>query len=220
MKPRKSSSPPCYAEEFEDYVLGQSRETQQLAALLSEVRACRRCEPDLPFGARPILQLDHRARLLIVGQAPGRKAHEAGLPFSDASGDRLRSWMGVDRTTFYDASRIAILPMGLCYPGTGAGGDLPPRAECAPAWRSALLAHLPRVELTLLIGRYALDWHLPESRGRPVSAVVAGWASHWPRLLPMPHPSPRNQRWLRERPWFEAQILPALQARVRELLQD
>lgn len=220
MKARKSSSPPCYAEEFEDYVLGQSAEAQQLAALLSEVRACRRCEPELPLGARPILQIDRRARILVVGQAPGRKAHEAGIPFSDVSGDRLRRWMGVDRATFYDASRIAILPMGLCYPGTGKSGDLAPRTECAPAWRPALLDHLPRVELTLLIGRYALDGHLPVTRQRPLSAVVADWQTYWPRLLPMPHPSPRNQRWLRERPWFEQCVLPLLRARVGELLAD
>lgn len=201
-------------------MLGQSVEAQRLAALLSEVRACRRCEPELPLGARPILQIDRRARILIVGHAPGRKAHEAGIPFSDVSGDRLRSWMGIDCATFHDASRIAILPMGLCYPGSATSGDLPPRSECAPAWRPALLAHVPRVELTLLIGRYALDGHLPATRKRPLSAVVADWQAYWPRLLPMPHPSPRNQRWLRDHPWFEGRVLPALRARVRELLQD
>lgn len=187
---------------------------------VSEVRACRLCEPHLPLGPRPILQWHRDARILIAGQAPGRRAHESGIPFTDPSGDRLRKWLGVDDATFYDARKIAILPMGFCYPGTGRSGDLPPRPECAAAWRQPLLDGLKHLELTLVIGRYATDWHLPECSGRPLSDVVADWKLYWPKILPMPHPSPRNQRWLRERPWFERRVLPALKARVATLLKS
>lgn len=190
-----------------------------VASLLAEVRACRRCEPQLPLGARPILQFDPRARILVAGQAPGRKAHERGIPFDDVSGDRLRNWLGIGREVFYDAARVAILPMGFCYPGTGPGGDLPPRAECAAAWRSRLLAQLPALQLTLVIGRHAAAWHLPESSGEKLSDVVARWRDHWPGVLPMPHPSPRNQRWLRERPWFAREVLPRLRSRVAALVR-
>jgi uracil-DNA glycosylase len=189
-----------------------------LNPLLAEVRACRLCAPDLPLGPRPILQLDRRARILIAGQAPGRRAHEAGIPFSDVSGDRLRDWLGVDRDTFYDARRIAILPMGFCFPGTGKGGDLPPRPECAATWRQRLLAQLPKLELTLVIGHYAAAWHLPASSGQRLSERVADWRRYWPQILPMPHPSPRNQRWLRDHPWFADEVLPMLRARVMGLM--
>jgi uracil-DNA glycosylase len=187
-------------------------------ALLREVRACTVCAPHLPLGPRPILQFDPRARLLIVGQAPGRKAHERGMPFADVSGDRLRAWLGITTEQFYDARLIALLPMGFCYPGTGKGGDLPPRPECAQTWRERLLARLPAIELTLVIGQYAADWHLPDASHRKLADLVADWKRHWPRLLPMPHPSPRNQRWLRERPWFERDVLPPLRRRVQQLL--
>ncbi len=188
--------------------------------MLAEVRACRLCEPALPLGARPILQLDPRARILIAGQAPGRRAHLSGVPFSDVSGDRLRQWLGIDKDIFYDASRIALLPMGFCFPGTGKGGDLPPRPECAATWRRQLLAQLTQLQLTLVIGQYAVAWHLPQYAGTRLSDLVADWRTHWPQLLPMPHPSPRNQRWLRQHPWFEAEVLPQLQARVQTLLAD
>jgi uracil-DNA glycosylase len=193
------------------------RQTNQL---LAQVRACRLCEPVLPLGARPILQLDPRARILIAGQAPGRRAHLSGIPFSDVSGDRLRSWLGIDKDRFYDASKIALLPMGFCFPGTGKGGDLPPRPECAATWRTQLLAQLTQLQLTLVIGQYAVAWHLPQYAGTRLSELVANWQTHWPQLLPMPHPSPRNQRWLRQHPWFEAEVLPTLQARVQMLLAD
>lgn len=194
--------------------------TRSSIALVREVRACRLCEPQLPLGAKPILQFDHRARILIAGQAPGRKAHERGVPFDDVSGDRLRTWLGVDRSTFYDATKIAILPMGFCFPGTGQGGDLPPRPECAATWRRRLLSRLSRLELTLVIGQYAAAWHLPDGGSTKLSEVVAGWETHWPRLFPMPHPSPRNQRWLRQNPWFERDVLPKLRTRVRALVRD
>lgn len=184
---------------------------------LAEVRACRLCEPHLPLGPKPLLQAHRDARILIAGQAPGRRAHETGVPFSDASGDRLREWLGVDAQTFYDPRRIAILPMGFCYPGSGPAGDLPPRPECAAAWRQQLLHGLKNLRLTLVIGRYAADWHLPHTRGKPLTAIVAEWQRHWPAVLPMPHPSPRNQRWLRENPWFADDVLPLLRARVAQL---
>lgn len=189
----------------------------RFAKILREVRACTACA-DLPLGPNPILQLDPRARILIAGQAPGVRAHNAGIPFDDPSGDRLRDWMGVDREMFYDASRIAILPMGLCYPGTGKGGDLPPRPLCAETWREKLLAQLPNVELTLVIGAYALDWHLPDASCGNVTNLVQDWRNHWPTRLPLPHPSPRNNRWLKTNPWFEADVLPHLKQRIAQLL--
>ena len=185
--------------------------------LLGKVRACAICK-DLPLGPRPILQINASAKILIVGQAPGRKAHNKGIPFDDPSGDRLRAWLGVGRDTFYDASKIAILPMGFCYPGTGKGGDLPPRAECAPAWRDSILETLEAVELTLIIGRYAIDWHLPEYSGHTVTAAVQSWVDVWPKKLILPHPSPRNNRWLKSNPWFEDDVIPALRKRTKQLV--
>ena len=190
-----------------------------LRRLVVEVRACTLCAGHLPLPPRPILQLDSRATILIAGQAPGRKAHETGVPFNDASGVRLRSWMGVDSATFYDATQVAILPMGMCFPGTGASGDLPPRPECAPAWRSQLLAALPQLQLTLVIGSFAQAWHLRTNATLSVTDAVASWREHWPHVLPMPHPSPRNQRWLVNNPWFEAEVLPVLRERIKALTE-
>lgn len=190
-----------------------------LGSLLAEVRACSLCAPDLPLGPRPVVQLGRGARILVAGQAPGSAVHHSGIPFDDPSGDRLRTWMGVTRDEFYDPDRVAILPMGFCYPGTGSSGDLPPRPECAPTWRRRLLAQLSRVELTLVMGRYALDWHL-DAGGRSVTELVAGWRTRWPEVLPLPHPSPRNNRWLRRNPWFEVEVIPELQRRVAALLAE
>lgn len=192
-------------------------EPVRVTALLRDVRACTLCAPHLPLGPRPVLQVGSRARILIAGQAPGRKVHESGVPFDDASGDRLREWMGIDRAVFYDAALIAILPMGFCYPGTGASGDLPPRPECAPQWRQRILSAMPKIELTLVIGQYAQAWHLVRSGtigATGVTEAVRGWRDHWPAVLPLPHPSPRNNIWLKRHPWFAAEVLPALQARV------
>lgn len=189
-----------------------------LRVLLTEVAACRLCEADLPEGPRPVLQAAAGSRILIAGQAPGRRVHQSGIPFDDPSGDRLRDWLGVDRDTFYDPGLIAILPMGFCYPGTGRSGDLPPRPECAPAWREALLARLPHVALTLVLGQYAQEWHL-SGRYRSVTDAVAAWRETWPRVLPLPHPSPRNRLWLKRNPWFEAEVLPRLRRRVRDLIR-
>lgn len=186
-------------------------------ALLQSILACQRCRQDLPYPPKPILQADARARILIAGQAPGRKAHDSGVPFDDASGDRLRAWLGVDRATFYDASQFAIVPMGFCYPGKGRSGDAPPRPECAQQWRHPLLATLPNIELTLVLGKYALAWHLPQFKGR-VSEAVQNWRQVWPTHLPLPHPSPRNQAWFKRNAWFEVELLPRLKDRVRYLL--
>jgi len=189
----------------------------RLARLLPELRACTHCEPDLPLGAKPIFQLDRRAPILIASQAPGRIAHAKGRPFDDVSGDRLRHWLGVSRETFYDPACFAILPMGMCFPGTGPSGDLPPSPACAPLWRQRVLDALPHIRLTLAIGQYALAWHL--QRKASVNECVADWRRGMARgLLPLPHPSPRNQRWLKDRPWFEAEVLPALRQAVAAAL--
>lgn len=195
----------------------QNDRERSLETLLAEVRACTLCADALPCPPRPILQAGASARLLIAGQAPGRHAHAAGIPFDDVSGERLREWIGLPREAFYDATRVAIVPMGFCYPGTGRSGDLPPRPECAHTWRARLLAALPRIELTLVIGSYARAWHLPEARGT-LTEVVAAWRDHLPHTVPLPHPSPRNRLWLRRNPWFEAELLPALRQRVAEVL--
>jgi uracil-DNA glycosylase len=190
--------------------------TDSLAALVNRVRRCTICE-GLPLGPKPILQAGESARILVVGQAPGRITHGRGLPFDDVSGERLRDWLGVDRDTFYDSDLFAMLPMGFCYPGKGKGGDLPPRPECAANWRKPLLDRLPNIELTLVIGHYAQAWHLGEQCGRTLKETVANWEAFWPSILPMPHPSPRNNRWLRDNAFFEADVVPALQHRVRNL---
>jgi uracil-DNA glycosylase len=165
-----------------------------------------------------VLQVDAKARILVAGQAPGRKVHASGRPFTDASGDRLRDWLGVTPEVFYDPVRMAILPMGFCYPGTGRSGDLPPRPECAEAWRTKLLDHLPDLQLTLVIGQYALDYHLPDAKGA-LTEVVRGWRDHWPTVVPLPHPSPRNNLWLRRNPWFGTDLLPRLRRRVASVLR-
>ena len=190
---------------------------RRLASLIKEVRACRCCEAELPLAPRPVLRARASARLLIVGQAPGTRVHETGIPWNDPSGERLRQWLAVDRDTFYDERRVAILPMGFCYPGKGASGDLPPRPECAQLWRERLLACLPDIELTLLVGQYAQHYHVPGA-GKSVTETVGRWRELLPTYFPTPHPSPRNLLWLRRNPWFEQEAVPVLQQRVRKLL--
>ncbi len=185
--------------------------------LLTEVRRCTVCAAWLPHGPRPVVQAGATARILIAGQAPGRRVHESGVPFDDPSGDRLREWMGIDRATFHDPARVAIVPMGFCWPGSGPSGDLPPRPECAPLWRERILAHLPAIELTLVIGRYAQQWHL-DPAPPTVTEAVARWREGWPAVVPLPHPSPRNNRWLRAHPWFAEDVVPRLQERVAAVL--
>ncbi len=187
-------------------------------SLIKDVRACTICVPHLPHGPRPVLQIHPDARILIAGQAPGRKVHESGIPFDDASGNRLRDWMGVSRDQFYDPKLVAILPMGFCYPGTGKSGDLPPRPECAPAWREQLLASLQQLQLTLVIGQYAQAYHLQGQKNASLTEIVRAWRDFLPDTLPLPHPSPRNNIWLRRNPWFEEDLLPALRKRVTEKL--
>ena len=193
---------------------------RRLARLLSEVRACRVCQEHLPLGPRPVLRAHVDARILIVGQAPGTKVHETGIPWNDPSGDRLRDWMNLDRDSFYDERRFAIIPIGYCYPGRGASGDLPPRRECAELWLSRLLAELPNIGLTLLIGHYAQAHYLGADRGSGVAETVRQWQSYLPEFLPLPHPSPRNIGWFRRHPWFETRVVPALRMRLRQIYTD
>jgi len=188
-----------------------------LTLLMRDARACTRCAGALPQAPRPVFQLHASARLLIAAQAPGRKVHDTGIPFNDASGERLRDWLGLTHEVFYDSRRVAILPMGFCFPGSGASGDLPPRRECAAAWRAPLLAHLKQLRLTLAIGRYAIAYHLPRSRG-PLTDTVRAWRTHAPGCIALPHPSPRNNGWFKHNPWFESELLPALRQRVARAL--
>lgn len=193
-----------------------------LAGLLTEIRGCQACAAQLPCPPRPIVQAGCRARLLIVGQAPGRRVQETGIAWNDPSGDRLRAWLQLAPDTFYDAQRVALVPMGFCYPGQGASGDRPPRPECAPLWHPRLLAAMPDVRLTLLIGAYAQARYLGESAAKAgLTATVAGWREQLihDRFV-LPHPSPRNQGWLKQNSWFEAEALPELQARVAAALAD
>jgi uracil-DNA glycosylase len=188
-----------------------------LSSLLTEVRACTICELELPLGPRPVLQFHAKAKILIAGQAPGKKVHDSGVPFDDASGKRLREWLGVTRDVFYDPKQFAILPMGFCFPGSGKSGDLAPRSECAPAWREQLLSHLSQLEVTVVLGRYAQRYHFGEASSS-VTDLVKAWRTYWPDRVPLPHPSPRNNIWLRKNPWFEVELLPSLRQRVAESL--
>ncbi len=192
---------------------------QSLEALLAEVRGCRLCEAYLPLGPRPVLRVAATARILIVGQAPGTRVHETGIPWNDASGDRLRQWMSVDRETFYDETRVAIIPMGLCYPGRNPrGGDLPPRPECAPQWHARLHARLPRREFTILAGQYAHAYYLGSRAKDTLTDTVRAWREYFPEFMPLPHPSFRNLLWLKRNAWFGAEVIPALRERVQGLL--
>ncbi|MEO6929152.1 MAG: uracil-DNA glycosylase family protein [Casimicrobiaceae bacterium] len=194
--------------------LRYSGEYPTLDALLHAVRACQACANELPLGPRPVLRAAAGARILVVGQAPGLRVHTTGIPWNDASGVRLREWMGVDDAGFADETQIAIIPMGYCYPGRGNGGDLPPRRECAALWLDRLLAKLPNIELTLLIGLYAQRHFLRAQRKPTLTQTVAAWQEYLPRYIPLPHPSPRNTPWFQRNPWFQAQLLPALRDRV------
>ncbi len=191
--------------------------TPALLPLLRDVRACRLCEDQLEHGVRPVLRASTTARILVAGQAPGRRVHASGLPFDDPSGDRLRDWMGVTKAEFYDESRIAIVPMGFCFPGTGSSGDLPPIPLCAQTWRRSVLDALPRIELTLAIGSYAIRWHL-KTGSTKVGDVVRAWRDHAPAVIPTPHPSPRNTLWLKRHPFFEDEVLPYLRRAVQKRL--
>ncbi len=190
-----------------------------LQAVLAEIRACRACADELAHEPRPVVRVSAETRLLICGQAPGRRVHESGLPFADASGVRLRGWMGVDRAAFYGHPAIGVAAMAFCFPGTDpAGGDHPPPARCAALWRRRLLAELPKVELTLLIGRHAQDWALGDRAMGSMTETVRAWRAYLPEHLALPHPSWRNTGWLKRNPWFEAEIAPYLRHRVKLIL--
>lgn len=188
-----------------------------LAETLVNVRACNLCEPHLPLGAKPIIQASESARLLIIGQAPGTKVHETSIPWNDPSGNRLREWLQLNKAEFYDDSKIAIMPMGLCYPGKGKSGDLPPRKECAPKWHKQVLTQLPNVGMTLLIGQYAQNYYLP-NKPKTLTETVREWQSWAPRFIPLPHPSPRNTLWLKKNPWFEQEVVPYMREYVHNHL--
>lgn len=188
-----------------------------LDLLLREIRACDVCAHSLPLGANPVIQASKEAKLLIIGQAPGVKVHETSIPWNDPSGNRLRSWLDIDKETFYNPEKIAIMPMGLCYPGKGNSGDLPPRKECAPLWHQRVLAELPNIEMTLLIGQYAQNYYLKD---KPVTLTetVQQWQKWAPRFIPLPHPSPRNTLWLKKNPWFEAEVVEYIRNHVHSCI--
>jgi uracil-DNA glycosylase len=194
---------------------------RKLAALAREVRSCRICEAHLPLGPRPVIRVSTTARLLIIGQAPGTRVHESGIPWDDASGDRLRDWLQIGKDIFYDESRIAIVPMGFCYPGVDArGGDRPPRPECAPAWHPGLLDLMPAVGLTLLVGQYAQARYLGKAKKGSLTDTVRAFREYGPGRIPLPHPSWRNTAWIRKNPWFESELLPILRRRTTSLLKS
>jgi uracil-DNA glycosylase len=194
--------------------------TERFDHLLARIHACQVCAAHLPHGCHPVLQAHPDARLLIVSQAPGRKVHDSGIPFNDKSGDKLRDWLGIDKATFYDPQRVAIVPMGFCYPGKGASGDLPPRPECAPLWHPQLLPRLVNVQLTLAIGSYAIRGMLGNARKATLTETCTAWHEYLDTgKLPLPHPSPRNTAWFQRHPWFEDEVVPALRRRVRQLLK-
>lgn len=193
--------------------------SRRFSSLLREVRACRVCAAHLPNPPKPILFAAETATLMIVGQAPGRKVHETGIPWNDPSGDRLREWLKLERAQFYDTRRIAIIPAGFCYPGTGENGDLPPRPECAPLWHPKLRAALPRIRLTLLVGSYAQAYYLGDRMKSSVTETVRAYHEYLPEFLPLPHPSPRNRGWLKSNPWFEKKVIPQLRLLVLSALK-
>lgn len=193
--------------------------TESLDALLARIRACRTCAGALPHGVRPIVQAGRGARLLIIGQAPGSKVHASGIGWDDDSGDRLRAWTGLDRATFYDPAQVAQMPSGFCYPGKASGGDRPPRPECAPQWHPPLLAALPDVRLTLLVGQYAIRRYLPRDLRPSMTEAVRRFAESPPGLFPLPHPAWRSRLWMARHPWFEAEVLPVLRHRVAQALR-
>ena len=190
----------------------------ELEGLLREIRACRICERHLPLAPNPVLRAGADARLLIVSQAPGIRVHATGIPWNDASGRRLRDWLQIDAATFYDEQRVAIVPMGFCYPGKTGSGDAPPRPECRATWHPRLLPLLPKVQLTLLVGQYAQAYVLGARRKPSLGETVRAWRDYLPTHLPLPHPSPRNVGWFKANPWFEAEVLPVLRERVHALL--
>ncbi|OEF29494.1 IclR family transcriptional regulator [Vibrio rumoiensis 1S-45] len=185
---------------------------------MQKISQCQTCASFLEHGCRPVVQAHPNAKVLIIGQAPGLKVHQSGIPFNDASGDRLRQWMGIDKETFYHPEKLAIMPMGFCYPGKGKSGDLAPRKECAPQWHQALLEQLPNIEFILLIGQYAQQYYLND-KPNTLTETVQAWQQWAPKFIPLPHPSPRNNIWLKKNPWFEQDVIPYLQQQVHQYLK-
>lgn len=216
----RPSSPAQRTHALADPGSGTADPDADFASLMARIRACRVCERHLPHGCRPVLQAHPDARLLVVSQAPGRKVHETGIPFNDKSGEKLRGWLGIATDIFYDARRVAIVPMGFCYPGKGPSGDLPPRPECAPLWHPQVLPRLRHVQLTLAIGGHAIRGMLGSRRKPSLTGTCAAWREYLDGgVLPLPHPSPRNTAWFQRHPWFETELLPVLRRRVRLLLR-
>lgn len=191
--------------------------SESLIKLKQEIRQCRLCEANLPLGPNPVFRGNASAKILIAGQAPGTAVHKTSIPFNDPSGVRLRQWMGVSNDTFYNEDQIAIIPMGFCYPGKGKSGDLPPRPECAETWRKKLLLELPNIQLVLAIGQYAQAYHLAGKKQKTLTETVKNWRQYMPAVLPLPHPSPRNNIWLKRNPWFE-EVIKELQKTINRLL--
>lgn len=181
-------------------------------------KTCTLCEKFLPLGPKPMFSIHPNSKILLIGQAPGTKVHATGIPWNDPSGNELRRWLDVDRDQFYDPKIFGIMPMGFCYPGRGTGGDMPPRVECAPTWHESLRREMPQIELTLLIGQYAINYYLGKSRKRTLTETVREFENYLPSYFPLVHPSPRNRMWQRRNPWFETEIIPALRERVQEIL--
>ena len=189
-----------------------------MKALLTEIRSCSICSSYLPLGPRPILSAHPNSRIVVIGQAPGTKVHETGVPWDDPSGERLRSWMGVSQESFYDNEKFALVPMGFCYPGKGKSGDLPPRPECAPQWHEIVLASMKNLKLTLLVGSYAQDFYLKNDKPKTLTETVANWPKFMPKYFPLPHPSGRNNIWMKKNPWFEESVVPNLKQIIAGML--
>ncbi|RIA11049.1 uracil-DNA glycosylase [Flavobacteriaceae bacterium MAR_2010_72] len=189
-----------------------------MEALLNDIRQCSICTKHLPLGPRPVAEAHIESKIVIIGQAPGTKVHASGVPWDDASGKQLRNWLNVSDEVFYDTTKIAIIPMGFCYPGKGKSGDLPPRPECAPQWHQRLFEHMPKVKLTLLIGTYAQNYYLKEKTKANLTETVANYKTYLPDYFPLPHPSPRNRFWLSKNPWFNTEVLPVLKTKVHNLI--
>ncbi len=192
--------------------------------LISDVRQCTLCQDSLALGVNPVLQISPSAKVIIAGQAPGLKVHKSGIPFDDKSGERLRTWLGVDTASFYNDEVFAILPMAFCYPGKGKSGDLAPRPECAIKWREKILEQLSQVELIIAVGGYAQHWHLANKSGKTLTDTVKHWQKYYvnstPAVIPIPHPSPRNNIWLKKNPWFEKDVIPVLQSQIKNLVNN